>query len=316
MSLLGTALGRMAHGASQVANKYIDEEMLLNRQQALEELKHASAVRLDQYQNSPERRGRLRAEEALDLEAKNAAALRSKTAEATDETLQSALRKNTAEDAKSKATAEAEIQKQFGNDPLYVQARRRIAQATHVDSAASVAQAELARMEIADRKRLGQLYDELATVEADAATDPDAKRDKARSLMSQITAIKSKNAPAGQRDPELDTEKVVEETTMPDGTVRKVERKQVRRPGGAKQDGPGNDPLNLRADKTPAQPSPAQASAGPALESKSSVAGRPYMSWDAKSIERKLAEKRLPFMERADLMRELEVRKQGDITPM
>jgi len=321
MSLLGSALGRALAGggraAEEISNRYIDEQLAKQRAQALADIQHASVVRADEYTNSPQRRERLRGEQGKDLDAANAGALRGRTAEATDPALQGALTKNATERAAAettaRGTAEAEIAKKFGNDPLFLSAKRKVAQATHVDSAASQAQAELARMEIKDRQRLGQLYDALAGLEADTQTAPDEKREQARSVMSQITAIKSKNAPAGQRDPELDTEKVTEEITMPDGSVRKVERKQVRRPGAAKSDASGSDdPLGLRTNNPDTKRT---ATGAPALEAKPSVAGRRFMSWPAEEIQKKLGDRRLPFMERADLMRELELRKQGDISP-
>ncbi|MBZ4266113.1 hypothetical protein LAJ59_20260, partial [Streptococcus pneumoniae] len=52
--------------------------------------------------------------------------------------------------------------------------------------------------------------------------------------------IKSKTGQGGAgRDPELDTETITEERMNPDGTTTKVQRKQVRRPGGGGSDAAG-----------------------------------------------------------------------------
>lgn len=64
MGLLGSAFGRglagAAAGASSLASRYIDEEITTNRAKMLEELRHGSMVKTDQYQNSPERQALLR----------------------------------------------------------------------------------------------------------------------------------------------------------------------------------------------------------------------------------------------------------------
>lgn len=64
MGLLGSALGRGIAGAGaaagSLANKYIDEELAANKAKMLADLQHSSAVKLDQYNLSPERQAQLR----------------------------------------------------------------------------------------------------------------------------------------------------------------------------------------------------------------------------------------------------------------
>lgn len=78
MSLLGSALGRgiagVAGGAQSLASKYIDEELAAQRAQALEDMKFASAKRLEEFQQSPEVQGRRRDNATADTVAAGAAA--------------------------------------------------------------------------------------------------------------------------------------------------------------------------------------------------------------------------------------------------
>lgn len=80
MSLLGSALGRALAGGSQatahIASRYIDEQLLAQRAQALADIQHANMVRADQHQNSPERRELMRKEAGKDVESAGAAETR------------------------------------------------------------------------------------------------------------------------------------------------------------------------------------------------------------------------------------------------
>lgn len=64
MGLLGSAFGRglagAAAGVSSLASKYIDEEITANRAKMLEELRHGSMVKADQYNLSAPRQALLR----------------------------------------------------------------------------------------------------------------------------------------------------------------------------------------------------------------------------------------------------------------
>lgn len=94
MSLLGSALGRgLAGGAratEEVANRYIDADLAQKRAQALADIQHASAVKLDQYQMSPERQGALRENERQGVLSKAEAAREAELAGLNDTALQGA----------------------------------------------------------------------------------------------------------------------------------------------------------------------------------------------------------------------------------
>lgn len=72
-----------------------------------------------------------------------------------------------------------------------------------------------------------------------------------------------------QRDPELDTETITEEVMNPDGTTRKTQRKEVRRPGSGKEQ-VADDPIKAamdaeRAKKQEAKTAKAASPAQPAI---------------------------------------------------
>lgn len=97
MSLMGRALGGIGVAGGQLASKYIDEELAQRRAQFLADLQQQSMERADAYTNSPERRGRLRGEAALDTTASaaatDAAALaRARNTDLTDATVAQANR--------------------------------------------------------------------------------------------------------------------------------------------------------------------------------------------------------------------------------
>ena len=66
MNLLGSAAGRMLAGAGQIANKYIDQDIELQKAQALEDIRFNSAKRTEEYVQSPEVQARRRANTSAD----------------------------------------------------------------------------------------------------------------------------------------------------------------------------------------------------------------------------------------------------------
>lgn len=93
-------------------------------------------------------------------------------------------------------------------------------------------QVEAGRVEIADKNKLNQLYDDASSILSDAKlTDEDRAKEFAK-VQQKIVLMKSKNGTGtGARDPELDTQ--TEEVTRinPDGSTSKVTSKTVRKPG-------------------------------------------------------------------------------------
>jgi hypothetical protein len=92
-------------------------------------------------------------------------------------------------------------------------------------------QTEGVRMDNADKKRLGKLYDDASSVLSDAALDDATRAKKFATITREITLLKSKNGAGGAVDKELDTNTVEETTILPDGSTRKVTSKEVRKPG-------------------------------------------------------------------------------------
>ena len=74
MGLLGSSFGRALAGAGEgvasIAGKYLDQQLVMDKARALEELRVLSEQRMDEYRNSPQRRARLREEELKDSSAK------------------------------------------------------------------------------------------------------------------------------------------------------------------------------------------------------------------------------------------------------
>jgi hypothetical protein len=128
--------------------------------------------------------------------------------------------------ARAKADVDRETITDQGNDPNYVAAIRRIAQAKHVEGLGSIAQAELARMGIKEKQANLDLI-----LRFENATDP-AEKAKIKESLTVRGIIKPG---------EFDTEKVTEESYDAQGNLVKRERTQKRRPDGsaapaAKQD--------------------------------------------------------------------------------
>lgn len=73
MSIFKRAMGAVGRAGGQMANRYIDEDLAMKRAQFMADLQHNNMVRADEYQNSPERRGKLREQAAQDTIAAGAA---------------------------------------------------------------------------------------------------------------------------------------------------------------------------------------------------------------------------------------------------
>lgn len=110
------------------------------------------------------------------------------------------------------------------------------------------AQAEAVRLTIADKKKIDGLYDQAGKVLSDPTLDDATRAKEMAKVERQIVLMKSKNGQAAARDPELDTQTVVEEKLNPDGTTTKTTRKEVRRPGNGSQEAPADDPIKAAMD--------------------------------------------------------------------
>lgn len=285
MSMFARAVGGAASAGASITGKYIDEGLAAQRAQMLADLQLEGQKKLDQYQNDPTRREKLRGEAVKDTaaaaDATNAANLRGKRAEATDPALSEGLASREGLLAKARGTATREAETEAGNDPAYIKAKRALALAGHVESSSSAAQAELMRLQAADLKRLGALYDQSTAIQNDPKLSEDEKAKRLKPIVTSITAIKSKSGAGAARDPELDTETVKEKRVDAQGNETETTRKQVRRPGGG---APADDPIRAaleaaRKAKDPKAAAPA-ASAAPGAK----PAGDPGLMDRAKQV--------------------------------
>lgn len=265
-SAVGRALAGGGAAVASLASKYIDEDLAQQRMQAHAELQRLTAKNIreddDAFRNDPTRIARDRANRRDDTLATAATAREAELAGLNDTALQGARegqkdreaaadtrrkvagRKTELKElaptetkvavdhatavAKAEGDTRAELQKKYGNDPLFLKAMRNEAQAKHVESAASVAQAELTRMKIADEKRLGELYSQLLSM----PDSPESAKDR-KGLEREIAIIKSRSGTAGDKSEK--GPRVKEETEIgPDGKV--INRKVTREgPAGSEE---------------------------------------------------------------------------------
>lgn len=168
-SLFSRALAGAGKEAGVLANQYITEELAQGRARFHAELQRttANAMRADEdaFRNEPARIERDRANRVADATAmgqvQNQVALEGERAKATDTELQSALTKNEVDRKTATTQAETDLLVKRMNDPAYVAGLRKQAQATHIESAGSAAQAALARAQLDQIKTIGDLKTQL-----------------------------------------------------------------------------------------------------------------------------------------------------------
>ncbi len=182
--------------------------------------------------------------------------------------------------AKGMAQARIDVETAANNDPKFLAGLRKHAAATHIESLASITQAELGRMEIAERKQIATLTNEAIAIQNDSTlTDADREKKLAR-INATVQTIKGKQAPTK----EYDSEKVTTETPDGNGGTIKTEKIVRRNPGGIPEEPKGppvgtvikdkrfkggdpNDKANWEPVKKPdAAPAPAPAAAPAAPE--------------------------------------------------
>lgn len=119
------------------------------------------------------------------------------------------------EDIGRKGEAEAKSYKAKMSDKDFVKSLRTEAEAKHVESAASAAQATLAKMSIDEKRKVNSMIDEYE--------NPNTTPERKASIMEGLK-VRGIVKPG-----EFDTEKVTTETTDPEtGAVTKTERTQKR----------------------------------------------------------------------------------------
>jgi hypothetical protein len=144
-------------------------------------------------------------------------------------------------EARGKAETQALIGR--GTDPKAIQATRNLAQAQHVESSGSTAQAELARLSIEEKKEVKALVDEYTTTK-------DAER---KSQIKETLILKGVIKPDEQQ-----TDKVTTEVMNPDGTTTKTER-TVKRKGAEAEGKPSQESAHEQAKAAIAKGASAEA---------------------------------------------------------
>ena len=191
MGIMGRLVAGAAQGAGQIVGKYIDEEIANNRSTFLADLEQKNFERKDQYQNSDAVVGRNRenkvADETAIGTARNAVDLAGRRAQATDTELRAGEVARAGDlagiTARASATAAAETTKKYGNDPAYLGAMRKEAQAKHIDSAASTATALESQFRLGVMKKESTLRDDLMkAMESGDKAGEEKVRDKLRAL--------------------------------------------------------------------------------------------------------------------------------------
>lgn len=245
-SAFGRALGGFGAGVATLANKYIDEDLAKQRAQAMADIQVATAGKIreqdDAFRNDPTRLARDRGAKRDDALAAGATAREVELAALNDTTLQGTRQQVQGKNnefargekvkdieavtpfevaaERSKATAREEVQTQAMKDRLPLEVQR----------AAAVADAQ-ARASARYRERPPSPSDKLADIE----------RVLGRPLQEPEKLALLGLAKGGGKDPELDTQTVVEKSIGPDGKETTTTRKEVRRPGQG--GGSGQDPL-------------------------------------------------------------------------
>lgn len=295
--MLQRAIAGGAQALQGMAQGAIEDERRLDMTTQLGALEEQRAMRLEKY----------RQDLSLDGEKKRITELSPLQREQSLRTAADTQRQTAAlgvELAPQQAAAQGIITKaQQANEtnPEYVKAlasrEAALARARDTGGGLRAVQTESAQLDVKDKKRLGDLYDQQAAI-LNSDLDDATKQVKLKPIQTQIQSIKSKNAPLGARDPELDTQTVVTEVVDPaTGVTTKTTRKEVRKPTG----GVSADPLGLRDDK----PKEEQPKPQPKI---SPVASRPLFNMSLNELKAILSAKGKSSAERAAAQDELSER--------
>ena len=256
MSLFTMALGGAAAGASRTLDKYIDEDIAKARAQMMADLtrKNAGLIRQDDAAFADQRAPILRQQRVDDETAigdvRNQTALRGDINRAqspellaaeskrADAVAASALRAKKAEASDAELTAATVLREKAiltGTMNEKAKAAGLLARATDLGGGVRALQADLLRMDIGDKKRLGTLYDDYLKITNSDLPDAD-KAKKLAPITNAIAALKSKNGVGGPgagkgAGAEYDLVKIKEEETLPGGGTRTTERTEKRKAG-------------------------------------------------------------------------------------
>ena len=245
--LVAGALGGLGEAVQTQARGHIAEERELSIRDQLSKMEEARQMRIMQASERLRREGR-----GADIDQDLAAAPRKAEAVAATERTVGTARNEVAAEGERQigpvratnaglvTTAQGEAERgnsaALGKDAAALAGIRAKAQAGHIESAGSLAQAELARLQVQERKDYNVLVDQIAAVEGDASLNDEQKKAKLKPLVSKRDSIvlKARGPGAAGRDPELDTVEVITETEDPaTGNKTREKRVEKRRPGNA-----------------------------------------------------------------------------------
>jgi hypothetical protein len=255
MSLFTNALAGIGEAAASLSNRYIDDEILRNRQQAFLDMQRRNTQQTradeDAFRNDPERIARDRTNKVIDTtsvgDAQNDVRLRGMRNEASDQTITAGqaereramaqARGDVAVDVAGRtATKQADVArdeaKKNAGDPLYLKsvtaikladpqvaasiaASKAAANASNAQAGYTNTHAESLRMDINDKKRLDKLYTQASTILSDSNLSDEDRAAQMSDVNKQIALIKAKNGTGAARDPELDTVTTEEKTVDP-----------------------------------------------------------------------------------------------------
>ena len=271
----GLGAGVSAFGGQMMrgVEKEQDEAMLQQRARVLAEIQRESAKLNRQdaldFETDPNNLTRRNAADKSRAIAAGETAREVETARVGDTALNEAQRKKAADDAAAaKKIADDQAMAEAGNKPLLdakakikladpvvaaqVASLKASANASNTNAGLLATQTDSAKLDIADKKRLGELYDEANEALTDPKLTDDERGKKVATILQQATLIKPKNAT------ELDTQTITEERQNEDGSTTKTTRKEVRRPGAS-----GGKP-NMTEEQAHAEASAAIARGAPA----------------------------------------------------
>lgn len=313
MSIWGRVAAGIGSGAGALASRYIDEELLTQREQAISDIRRKTAQQMtedaDAFNSNPDRVARNLnnkvAEENAIGGARNKIALDGEVARASN----TQLRQAKIDDAN---------QITLGTVDAQVEAQNKIVNGT----ASAKLKAEVDRMAALLPLEIKKAY---ATASASASASakyreaPGAEfaarlaitqktlgRELTENEKLALTGLGSKG-----RDPELDTISVTTEKRNPDGTFSTTSEKRVRRPGEASQT-EQVDPIRAKMEADRAAKAKAAGAADP-FAVQSPIAGRPLLRVSSADLQAAMSNKnkRLSSYERQEITMELDRRKSG-----
>lgn len=244
--IVAGALGGLADAAQGQARGYIEDERKTTVAQQLSDIEELRQMRIAQASEALRRGGR-----QADFEQDMGNAPRRFETAAQGERVVGAAKNEVAvqgekdmgpvraanEGLVSRAKGKAELQNtaDYATTPGARAGVRAKAQDQHIESSATLAQAELARLSLQERKDYAALVDQYYSLDDDQQMTPEEKKAAKDRLQRKMEQLKLK-ATGGAKDPELDTVRVTEESEDPDtGKKTKIEKTERRRPGNSSE---------------------------------------------------------------------------------